>query len=307
MKSAFLFFWLALLATCALAWTKEDHEIFDLVGAVEAAEGKGTTFYSWLDVPSTATTSEISKSYRKKSIQLHPDKNPGVKGIEKRFARLGVIAKILRNKESRKHYDFFYKNGVPKWRGTGYYYSRFRPGVGTVFTFLALVTSVMQYIFKKMNYNRDVVRIEKIIHEAKIAAWGNKLVPGAGQKKVKVNLGGAARMDEEGNMIPGKMIDMLVEGDDVFILDGPDMVKVDSSTAVPPSIFDTWVINLVKSLVRKVTNGRQAEGVADESDSDDASASEMSASGNDSTSAKGRRAANKAGGMRKKAVRTKTR
>lgn len=42
----------------------------------------------------------------------------------------------------------------------------------------------MQYIFKKMNYNRDVVRIEKIIHEAKIAAWGNKLVPGAGQKKV---------------------------------------------------------------------------------------------------------------------------
>lgn len=29
-----------------------------------------------------------------------------------------------------KRYDFFYKNGVPKWRGTGYYYSRFRPGLG---------------------------------------------------------------------------------------------------------------------------------------------------------------------------------
>ncbi len=27
-------------------------------------------------------------------------------------------------------YDFFYKNGVPIWRGTGYYYSRFRPGLG---------------------------------------------------------------------------------------------------------------------------------------------------------------------------------
>ncbi len=27
-------------------------------------------------------------------------------------------------------YDFFYKNGVPVWRGTGYYYSRFRPGLG---------------------------------------------------------------------------------------------------------------------------------------------------------------------------------
>ena len=27
-------------------------------------------------------------------------------------------------------YDFFYKNGVPVWRGTVYYYSRFRPGLG---------------------------------------------------------------------------------------------------------------------------------------------------------------------------------
>lgn len=32
--------------------------------------GKGTTFYSWLEVPFTATTSEISKAYRKKSLQL---------------------------------------------------------------------------------------------------------------------------------------------------------------------------------------------------------------------------------------------
>lgn len=86
--------------------------------------GKGTTFYSWLDVSSTATTTEISKAYRKKSIQLQyvkpfrssdtlvltnvfdvavsPDKNPGVAGIHERFARLGVIAAILRNTESRK-------------------------------------------------------------------------------------------------------------------------------------------------------------------------------------------------------------
>lgn len=59
-----------------------------------------------------------------------PDKNPNDKTIHERFARLGVISTILRNKESRDRYDFFYKNGVPKWRGTGYYYSRFRPGLG---------------------------------------------------------------------------------------------------------------------------------------------------------------------------------
>ena len=31
-----------------------------------------------------------------------PDKNPDVKGIHERFARLGVISTILRNKEGRK-------------------------------------------------------------------------------------------------------------------------------------------------------------------------------------------------------------
>lgn len=48
---------------------------------------------------------------------VSPDKNPGVKGAHERFSRLGVISTILRNEESRKRYDFFYKNGVPKWRG----------------------------------------------------------------------------------------------------------------------------------------------------------------------------------------------
>lgn len=49
---------------------QEDHEIFDLVTELEAAEGKATTFYSWLEVPSTASTAEIAKAYRKKSMQL---------------------------------------------------------------------------------------------------------------------------------------------------------------------------------------------------------------------------------------------
>jgi hypothetical protein len=31
-----------------------------------------------------------------------PDKNPGVKGIQERFARLGVVASILRSEEGRE-------------------------------------------------------------------------------------------------------------------------------------------------------------------------------------------------------------
>ena len=37
--------------------------------------------------------------------------------------------------------------------------------------------------------------------------------------QVKVNLGGGARYDDEGNVIPGRMIDMVVEGSgDVFMV-----------------------------------------------------------------------------------------
>ena len=108
-------------------------------------------------------------------------------------------------------YDFFYKNGVPKWRGTGYYYSRFRPGLGvsgglvrgarecidgrdadmivaiavkTVLVFLVLVTSGVQYLVQKMNYSRDLKRIETIIEQARSAAWGSKQTPVEGQRKV---------------------------------------------------------------------------------------------------------------------------
>lgn len=102
-----------------------------------------------------------------------------------------------------RSYDFFYKNGVPKWRGTGYYYSRFRPGLGVgllmycsptnaltldsfkfVLGFLVVFTSSLQYIIQKINYKRDLERIEVIISKARAAAWGPKLIPVNGQRKV---------------------------------------------------------------------------------------------------------------------------
>ncbi|KAI9063266.1 DnaJ-domain-containing protein [Trametes sanguinea] len=256
---------LAFLVTAVVAWTKEDHEIFDLVSAIEAAEGKGTTFYSWLDIPSTATTSEISKAYRKKSLQLHPDKNKGVKNAHERFARLGVVASILRNPEKRERYDFFYKNGVPRWRGTGYYYSRFRPGLGTVLTFLVILTSGLQYLVQKMNYNRDLKRIQDIREKARAAAWGTRTSPQEGQRKVKVNLGGGPRMDEDGNVVAGRMVDMVVEGEDVYILEADgSMFPVNSDTAVAPSIKRTWFLSLVTRLAQKVArrDGTKIEGAS---------------------------------------------
>lgn len=252
---------LAVLVTVVSAWTKEDHEIFDLVTALEVSEGRGTTFYSWLDVPSTATLVEINKAYRKKSIQLHPDKNPGVKGIHERFARLGVIATILKNPEERKRYDFFYKNGVPKWRGSGYYYARFRPGLGTVLVFLTILTSGLQYLVQTLNYKRDLMRIELAIRDARLAAWGPKMEPLQGKRKVKVNLGGGARQDGAGNIVPGKMLDMVVEQDNVFILDPSGNLHIlDTSSATPAAISRTWFIELLISSIRKFSYSKENSG-----------------------------------------------
>ncbi|CAK5275597.1 unnamed protein product [Mycena citricolor] len=261
----FIFAVLALLST-VLAWEKEDHEIFDLVSAIEASEGKGTTFYSWLDVSSTASTPEIARAYRKKSMVLHPDKNLGDKTIHERFARLGVVSTILRNKESRERYDFFYKNGVPVWRGTGYYYSRFRPGLGSVFIFLVFVTSTFHYMAQRVNYKNDLERIDRIVKEAQLAAWGPKLVPIDGQRKVKVNLGGQGSQ--------GRLIDMVVDLDNVYILDDGELHLLDSSTATVPAVANTWFIALVRSLYGQAVSsfsGSESAIAASAADGDDTS------------------------------------
>jgi len=164
MRSKSLFWLLALLtvATTAFAssWTKDDHEIFDLVSELETHEGKGTDFYKFLDVNPAASVGALNRAYRKRSLELHPDKNPNVPDVHERFARLGKIAAILRNSEKRERYDFFYKNGVPRWRGTGYYYSRYRPGIFEVVLFLVLVTTGVHYLILRMNHRRDLSRID---------------------------------------------------------------------------------------------------------------------------------------------------
>ncbi|GAA5811304.1 hypothetical protein MFLAVUS_004737 [Mucor flavus] len=149
------------------AWTEADFEIFDIVDALEKAEGKDTTFYSWLGVPASASQADISKAYRKLSLKWHPDKNPGDAKAKERFTRLGVIVTILRDATSRERYNFFYKNGVPRWRGTGYLYSRFRPGLGTVVVVLLSIAAGMQYIAGQINYRQEKKRILEFIANAR--------------------------------------------------------------------------------------------------------------------------------------------
>ncbi|KAK5171884.1 DnaJ-like protein [Saxophila tyrrhenica] len=71
-----------------------------------------TTYYDALGVQPTATEIEIKKAYRKKAIQLHPDKNPDDPEADSKFQVVGEAYQVLSNTELRKQYDKFGKESA---------------------------------------------------------------------------------------------------------------------------------------------------------------------------------------------------
>lgn len=62
--------------------------------------------YALLDVEDTASQEQIKKAYRKKALELHPDKNPEDKeGAEARFVQLGKAFEILSDIAAKAAYD----------------------------------------------------------------------------------------------------------------------------------------------------------------------------------------------------------
>lgn len=272
-----------LLAASVFAWDPEDHEIFDLVSALETAEGKGTTFYTLLGVSKSASLEEIKKASRKLSLSFHPDKHPGDKKIEAKFTRIGLVSAILKDEEKRKRYNFFHDNGVPRWKGTGYMYSRWQPGLGFAISFVLFVASLMQYAAQHVNYHTEIKRIQRFRTAAKQAAYrkGEKIVDGkriVERKKVKISTSPSLGNDAEdessiptpksrqerrrmqqasgsskatGNNKSTRLgwIDMVVEGDNVWIVeeDGLEFPLLESA-ASKPSFKKTFIPALINRL-----------------------------------------------------------
>ncbi len=178
----------------------------------------------FIGVKPGATYDEINKAYKKRRRLLHPDKakqsfiasqtapkaraksgkqtqkNAGagaskgpseadtrraVKQANERFARLSVVAKILLGPD-KERYDQFLNNGFPKWRGTGYYYARYRPGAGSVLLGLFLVGGgAAHYGALYLSWRRQRDFVGRYIRHARRAAWGDELgirgVPALGE------------------------------------------------------------------------------------------------------------------------------
>ncbi|THW76709.1 hypothetical protein D6D19_02902 [Aureobasidium pullulans] len=202
------------LVALVSAWSPEDHEIFRLQDEVAQHEGSNVTFYSFLGVKPFASIEDVNAAYKKKARVLHPDKarqrfiatydtaspvqkakkgekptvhvhknkkptqkeiNAFGKEASARFARLGIVTNILRGPE-RQRYDHFLRNGFPKWRGTGYYYQRFRPGFTTVMLSLfVFIGGGVHYVVLYMNYIKHRDFVDRYIRHARRAAWGDDI------------------------------------------------------------------------------------------------------------------------------------
>ncbi|KAI9745380.1 MAG: hypothetical protein M1835_002588, partial [Candelina submexicana] len=163
----------------------------------------------FLGVKASASQDAINKAYKKKSRILHPDKakqsfiasrakptssskqkkpsvhvskapsqaeiDNAVKLASERFARLGLVVKILKG-PGRERYDHFLKNGFPRWKGTGYYYARFRPGLGSVLLGLFVVFGgAGHYGALYLSWKRQTEFVDRYIRHARRAAWGDTL------------------------------------------------------------------------------------------------------------------------------------
>lgn len=197
---------LAVLTPLAAAWSKEDREIFRVRDELATALGAEVTFYDFVGVKPGASLDEINKAYRKKTRSLHPDKvkqqlaaertkqakeaNPNaakpkqptssevraaVKRASDMQARLGIVTNILRG-PMRDRYDHFLSNGFPTWKGTEYYYNRYRPGFGTVmFGLFVFIGGAIHYLTLYMSWKRQREFVDRYIRYARQAAWGNQL------------------------------------------------------------------------------------------------------------------------------------
>lgn len=271
-----------------------------------------------------ASVEDINKAYRKTSARMHPDKFKPAKHLSpaqqraarkkasERFARLGLIANILRS-PLRESYDHFLRNGFPKWRGTGYYYARFRPGIGSVLFGLYLAAGAVHYFIMTFNAKRQREFLRNIIKEVRQAAFGSAAVPGLAQalgeqdpadaaaataasakksKKAKREVSSGESTPNRRKVVgPNGKAFMVEASGTVFLLDetedGTQELLLDPGEVLDAKWTNTLLFGLPRGLWN-ITLGRFVGKKAVAADEDDAEEDDGTANGNGAATRKKR-------------------
>jgi hypothetical protein len=189
-----------------------------------------------LEITSSATTAEINKAYRKVSLAVHPDKNPSPEA-QKFFTLLTSISTILKDDNQRKIYDDHAARGIPKWRGTGYYYNRYKPGPIFILGTVLVTGSIIQYITLWGMYlmkRQDVKEATEAVNNLTYSQIKKQLKKTQGtkiDKKTFKNQSNAALLKEAG---------------------------LDVNIPHPPTLSDLFVFDLVQSILQRFDK-KQAE------------------------------------------------
>ncbi|XP_053374610.1 dnaJ homolog subfamily C member 1-like [Mercenaria mercenaria] len=135
----YIFIFLFLVQNSVLCWDTDNLELYDLVEEVNE------NFYDVLGVTRSASSSEIKKAYRKKTLVLHPDKNEAV-DAEEQFRKLVAVYEVLKDEEKREKYNHVLDFGLPDWRQPVYYYRKARKlGLVELALVLCLIITIGQY------------------------------------------------------------------------------------------------------------------------------------------------------------------
>ncbi len=83
------------------------------------------SYYDLLGVSKNSTPDEIKKAYRKKAMELHPDRHWWDKAKEEEFKKVNEAYSVLWDEQKKAHYDQFWTTDWMWWWFSGWFWQDF--------------------------------------------------------------------------------------------------------------------------------------------------------------------------------------